>query len=233
MRGGGAAAAAPRRALAGLLLRAALLARPSLSLPARPVCAPQTSLCVRRAVYWDPEMGKEDPAKKVGVGWGSGGSSALGWVACCAVRQRGLDVGVTLLLWLRDNGGSLIFPPTPQHPPTYPPTDPLHPTTHPPSTHHAQGICSNFLCDAKPGQEITMTGPTGKVLLLPEDPNAVIICVATGEGRTGGACGAAVQARGCWPAAAGRPFSQPRPSAAAPPPPRPRPSNHPPTHPLP
>lgn len=23
-----------------------------------------TSLCVRRATYWDPEMGKEDPAKK-------------------------------------------------------------------------------------------------------------------------------------------------------------------------
>lgn len=43
-----------------------------------------TSLCVRRAVYWDPEMGREDPAKK--------------------------------------------------------------------------GICSNFLCDAKPGQEINMTG---------------------------------------------------------------------------
>ncbi|KAH7620217.1 putative Ferredoxin--NADP reductase, chloroplastic [Nannochloris sp. 'desiccata'] len=67
-----------------------------------------TSLCVRRATYWDPEMGKDDPAKK--------------------------------------------------------------------------GICSNFLCDAAPGTEITMTGPTGKVLLLPEDPNAVIIMVATGTG---------------------------------------------------
>eukprot|EP00887_Chlorella_sp_A99_P001025 scaffold14.g1025.t1 len=67
-----------------------------------------TTLCVRRAVYVDPETGKEDPAKK--------------------------------------------------------------------------GICSNFLCDAKPGTKVTMTGPTGKVLLLPEDPNAVIICVATGTG---------------------------------------------------
>ena len=27
-----------------------------------------------------------------------------------------------------------------------------------------------------------MTGPTGKVLLLPEDPNAVVIMVATGTG---------------------------------------------------
>ena len=46
-----------------------------------------------------------------------------------------------------------------------------------------KGICSNFLCDAKPGDKITMTGPTGKVMLLPEeDPNAVHIMVATGTG---------------------------------------------------
>jgi ferredoxin--NADP+ reductase len=67
-----------------------------------------TSLCVRRAVYWCPEMGAEDPAKK--------------------------------------------------------------------------GICSNHLCDSKPGTEIMLTGPTGKVLLMPEDPNAVYIMVATGTG---------------------------------------------------
>lgn len=67
-----------------------------------------TSLCVRRATYWDPDLQKEDPAK--------------------------------------------------------------------------QGICSNFLCDAKPGDKVTMTGPTGKILLMPEDPNAVIIMVATGTG---------------------------------------------------
>jgi sulfite reductase alpha subunit-like flavoprotein len=42
------------------------------------------TLCVRRATYWDPEMNKEDPAKK--------------------------------------------------------------------------GICSNFLCDAKPGTKVSMTG---------------------------------------------------------------------------
>merc|ERR1712182_43133 len=39
-----------------------------------------------------------------------------------------------------------------------------------------------FLCDAKPGDEIMMTGPTGKVMLLDEDPNAVHIMVATGTG---------------------------------------------------
>merc|ERR1711920_934955 len=66
------------------------------------------SLCVRRAVYWDPEMNAEDPAKK--------------------------------------------------------------------------GICSNFLCDSKPGDTIDLTGPSGKVMLLPEDPNAVVIMVATGTG---------------------------------------------------
>jgi ferredoxin--NADP+ reductase len=66
------------------------------------------SLCVRRATYWDAEMGADDPAKK--------------------------------------------------------------------------GICSNFLCDAAPGAEITLTGPTGKVLLLPEDTSAPVIMVATGTG---------------------------------------------------
>jgi len=67
-----------------------------------------TTLCVRRATYWDPELGKEDPAKK--------------------------------------------------------------------------GICSNFLCDATPGTEVTMTGPTGKILLMDPNPNAVHVCVATGTG---------------------------------------------------
>ena len=67
-----------------------------------------TSLCVRRATYYDSDLGREDPAKK--------------------------------------------------------------------------GVCSNFLCDAKPGQAVTMTGPTGKILLMPEDQNTPIIMVATGTG---------------------------------------------------
>ncbi|KAH7414756.1 hypothetical protein KP509_14G009300 [Ceratopteris richardii] len=66
------------------------------------------SLCVRRAIYVDPDTGKEDPTKK--------------------------------------------------------------------------GICSNFLCDAKPGDDVQITGPSGKVLLLPEDPKATHIMVATGTG---------------------------------------------------
>ena len=46
-----------------------------------------------------------------------------------------------------------------------------------------QGVCSNYLCDATPGTEVKMTGPSGKVMLLPEDkPAADIIMVATGTG---------------------------------------------------
>jgi len=68
-----------------------------------------TSLCVRRATYWCPELKADDPAKK--------------------------------------------------------------------------GVCSNFLCDTKPGDEVTLTGPSGKVMLIPEkDPTVDLIMVATGTG---------------------------------------------------
>jgi len=67
------------------------------------------SLCVRRAVYWDKELGREDPAKK--------------------------------------------------------------------------GVCSNFLCDSKPGDELKLTGPSGKVMLIPEkEAKTDLIMVATGTG---------------------------------------------------
>jgi len=46
-----------------------------------------------------------------------------------------------------------------------------------------KGICSNFLCDTQPGDEVTMTGPAGKVMLMPEeDPKTDYIMVATGTG---------------------------------------------------
>ncbi|XWS18017.1 hypothetical protein CRYUN_Cryun32bG0006000 [Craigia yunnanensis] len=68
-----------------------------------------TSLCVRRAVYYDPETEKEDPSKS--------------------------------------------------------------------------GVCSNFLCNSKPGDKVQITGPSGKIMLLPEDnPNASHIMIATGTG---------------------------------------------------
>merc|ERR1719484_286696 len=46
-----------------------------------------------------------------------------------------------------------------------------------------KGVCSNFLCDTKPGDEVKMTGPSGKVMLIPEaTPEADLIMVATGTG---------------------------------------------------
>jgi ferredoxin--NADP+ reductase len=46
-----------------------------------------------------------------------------------------------------------------------------------------KGVCSNFLCDAQPGDDVSLTGPSGKVLLMPESaPGADLIMVATGTG---------------------------------------------------
>jgi len=46
-----------------------------------------------------------------------------------------------------------------------------------------KGVCSNMLCDSKPGDAIKLTGPSGKVLLMPEDTkDTTYIMVATGTG---------------------------------------------------
>ena len=46
-----------------------------------------------------------------------------------------------------------------------------------------KGVCSNYLCDSKPGDDVKLTGPSGKVMLIPEkDPNVDLIMVATGTG---------------------------------------------------
>jgi len=44
------------------------------------------------------------------------------------------------------------------------------------------GVCSSYLCDIKPGEEIKITGPVGKEMLLPDDEDANIIMLATGTG---------------------------------------------------
>ena len=44
------------------------------------------------------------------------------------------------------------------------------------------GVCSTYLCNLEPGAEIKITGPVGKEMLLPEDPEANIIMMATGTG---------------------------------------------------
>lgn len=45
-----------------------------------------------------------------------------------------------------------------------------------------KGIASNYLCDLKPGDEVSVTGPSGKTFLLPQDPASNLILVATGTG---------------------------------------------------
>jgi ferredoxin--NADP+ reductase len=44
------------------------------------------------------------------------------------------------------------------------------------------GACSKFLCDCLPGDTVSVAGPVGKTMLLPADPSADIIMVATGTG---------------------------------------------------
>lgn len=45
-----------------------------------------------------------------------------------------------------------------------------------------RGICSNYICDLKPGDTVNMTGPVGKAFFMPEVADANIIMIATGTG---------------------------------------------------
>jgi len=45
-----------------------------------------------------------------------------------------------------------------------------------------RGVCSNYICDLKEGDEVLITGPVGTEMLLPQDPDANIIMLATGTG---------------------------------------------------
>lgn len=45
-----------------------------------------------------------------------------------------------------------------------------------------KGVCSNYIGDLKPGDKVQVTGPVGKSFLLPTQPNANLIMVATGTG---------------------------------------------------
>lgn len=53
---------------------------------------------------------------------------------------------------------------------------------HPESGETVYGVCSTYLKDLKPGDPVKITGPVGKEMLLPEDPEANIIMMATGTG---------------------------------------------------
>jgi ferredoxin--NADP+ reductase len=45
-----------------------------------------------------------------------------------------------------------------------------------------QGVCSSHICFLKPGDEVQITGPVGKEMLLPPDEDANVIMFATGTG---------------------------------------------------
>ena len=53
---------------------------------------------------------------------------------------------------------------------------------HPETGEHVEGVCSSYLCNLKPGDPVSITGPVGKEMLLPDDEDANIIMMATGTG---------------------------------------------------
>ena len=44
------------------------------------------------------------------------------------------------------------------------------------------GVCSNYLCDLKKGDQVKLTGPFGSTFLMPDDPAARIVMICTGTG---------------------------------------------------
>jgi ferredoxin--NADP+ reductase len=44
------------------------------------------------------------------------------------------------------------------------------------------GVCSTYLCGLNTGDDVKITGPVGKEMLLPEDTEATIVMMATGTG---------------------------------------------------
>jgi len=53
---------------------------------------------------------------------------------------------------------------------------------HPETGETVYGVCSSYLCNLEEGENVWITGPVGKEMLLPEDPNANLIMMATGTG---------------------------------------------------
>jgi ferredoxin--NADP+ reductase len=53
---------------------------------------------------------------------------------------------------------------------------------HPETGETVYGVCSTHLCFLEPGSEVKITGPVGKEMLLPDDPDAKVIMMATGTG---------------------------------------------------
>jgi ferredoxin--NADP+ reductase len=53
---------------------------------------------------------------------------------------------------------------------------------HPETNETVYGVCSTYLCNLEPGADVKITGPVGKEMLLPDDPDANVIMMATGTG---------------------------------------------------
>jgi ferredoxin--NADP+ reductase len=53
---------------------------------------------------------------------------------------------------------------------------------HPETGETVYGVCSTYLCNLEPGADVKITGPTGKEMLLPSDPDAKVVMMATGTG---------------------------------------------------
>jgi ferredoxin--NADP+ reductase len=54
--------------------------------------------------------------------------------------------------------------------------------SHPETGETVYGVCSTHLCNLKPGDDVKITGPTGKEMLLPDDTDTTVIMMATGTG---------------------------------------------------
>ncbi|CAA9584880.1 Ferredoxin--NADP(+) reductase [uncultured Synechococcales cyanobacterium] len=53
---------------------------------------------------------------------------------------------------------------------------------HPETGETVYGTCSSYLCNLEKDADVKITGPVGSSFLLPEDPNANVIMMATGTG---------------------------------------------------
>jgi ferredoxin--NADP+ reductase len=53
---------------------------------------------------------------------------------------------------------------------------------HPETGEKVYGVCSTYLCNLKLEDDVAITGPVGKEMLLPPDEDATIIMLATGTG---------------------------------------------------
>jgi len=53
---------------------------------------------------------------------------------------------------------------------------------HPETGERTYGVCSSYLCAMEEGNDVAITGPVGKEMLLPNDEDGTIIMIATGTG---------------------------------------------------